>query len=261
MRSDAKDAPGTQQFCGQMPGTRTYYAFSVTNAHFSYFGGSQSMSVTVNGTLPSITSLVAYGTQTMQVNWQYGSPTGDEVHIERATGPGGPFSEIATDTASPFVDTGLQPGTRYYYRLRGHSHTNGGWSSYGTVVNARTTPDIPPGTIGASFGANGGYGVSLCWSSSFGADYYVVVEVLAGGSTTTDTAYPNSSCYGSNLRAVTMFFNGAYHFAVKACNESGCSGYKDPSTPYQYWTWLPCSDGSGVACSAGATPNTSSHGH
>lgn len=261
VRSDAQNAAGTPEFCGQMPGTRTYYVFSVTNAHPSYFGGNQSISVAVSGTLPQISSLVAYGTQTMQVNWQYGNPAGSEIHIERSANAVGPYTEIATDTASPYTDTGLQAGTRYYYRIRAHSHTGGGWSSYGAVTSARTTPDIPPGTIGASFGAGGGYGVSLCWSSSFGADYYVIAEVQAGGGLTTETAYPNSSCYGSNLKAITLFFSAAYHFSVKSCNESGCSGYKDPSNPYQYWTWLPCSDPGGTACSGGAAPNTSAHGH
>jgi hypothetical protein len=263
VRSDPQDAGAIPTTCGQMPGTRTYYTFSVSNAYQNFFGGSVSWTINVPGVLPSISSLVAYGTQTMQVNWTNSTPAGDEVHIEMATsGPNGPWAEVGTDTASPFVEGGLSPGTTYYFRTRSHSHSGGGFSSYSSVVSARTTPDIPPGNIGASFDSGGPTGVTLCWSSSFGATYYIIVSVQAGnGNTVTTQVNPNSSCYGANLGTITMYFSDAYHFAVKACNESGCSGYKDPVTPYQYWTRLPCTDGSGVSCNAGGSPNPNSHGH
>jgi hypothetical protein len=246
-----------------MPGTRSYQTYGISNGHWTWFGGSIGFTVNVLGTLPSLTSLTPFGSQTMVLYWNNSNPAGAEVHIEQSSvGATGPWTEIGTDTASPFTQTGLSAGTRYWYRIRSHSHSAGGYSSYSAVANARTTPAIPPGSIGASFNSGGPTGVSLCWTSSFGATYYIVLAVQAGnGNVTTVQANPNSSCYGSNLGSIALYFNDAYHFAVKACNESGCSGYKDPSTPNQYWTWLPCTDGSGVSCSGGGTPDTNSHSH
>lgn len=255
-------APLCVVISGQMPGTRWYEAFSSSNAYAPYYGDSVGGWVTVAGTNPSLTGLVAYSFSVIQVNFAFGNPAGTEVHIERANCSTCAFTQIATATASPYASTGLTAGTSYCYRVRAHSHTvagapSGGYSDY-SATQCASTPPATPGSMGGSFNVDGNPNrVSACFSPMTGATYYLLFDYRAGAqSSSTYIASPNTSCYGSVLYTRTRS-SEVYHFAVKACNPGGCSAYRDMSG--SYWWWVPCSTPSG--CSAGGSPDPGGHGH
>ena len=259
--SAAKSTSPSPIFYGQMPtgaGFRSYYVFSVTNGHVSYFGGSQSIGTFVQGALPAVTSVVPYGPQTMVVSWANSNPAGADVHVEVATaGPNGPWVEVGQDTASPFQHNGLTAGTRYWYRVRSHSHSAGGYSGYSAVTNNYTPPNVPA-SLGGSFNvSNNPNTVSSCFSPVSGSSTYSMFFYKAGvGSGSSYTLNPNSSCYGSVIYTRTLTAE-VYHIAVKACNAGGCSSYRDMAG--SYWWWIPCSTGTG--CSAGGAPDAGGHAH
>lgn len=60
-------------------------------------------------------------------------------HIERKTGAGGSYAEIAIDDASPYQDNGppFVDGTTYYYRVR--RYTGGAYTDYSNVVDVTYT--------------------------------------------------------------------------------------------------------------------------
>lgn len=100
--------------------------------------------------------------------------------------------------------------------------------------------------------------VASCWSVTSGATSYKLFFYKAGaGSGYTVTVNPNTSCYGSVLRAEVLTAE-VYHIAVSACvNGSVCSAYRDMSG--SYWWWVPCSTGSG--CPAGGSADPNGHNH
>ena len=71
------------------------------------------------------------------MNWQ--SPGGATIKVERKTGSGGTYSQVATVTngANIYNDTGLSPSSQYYYRVR--SNNFAGDSAYSNEISI-TTP-------------------------------------------------------------------------------------------------------------------------
>lgn len=259
VRTDPQDAYGMPTTCGQMPGTRTYRTYSVTDGHVSYYGGNFAYNITVSGTLPQMTSVVPYGSETMVVYWDQSVPAGADVHLEVSTSSAnGPWVSAGTDTVSPFTHLNRSAATRYWYRLRSHSHTGGGYSAYSNVLDNYTPPNLPT-TAGGTFNVdNNPNKVSTCFTSMQGATSYSVFYYKAGSSTSVSyTVSPNTSCYGSVLHTVTRS-DEVYHIAVKACvGGTICSPYRDLSGAY--WWWIPCSTSTG--CSAGGTADSSGHNH
>jgi chitodextrinase len=90
-------------------------------------------------TIPTAPSgLSATATSSSQINlaWTDNSNNEDGFKIERKTGSGGTYSEIATVGAgvTTYNNTGLTANTQYYYRIR--SYNSAGNSSYSNEANA-----------------------------------------------------------------------------------------------------------------------------
>lgn len=89
------------------------------------------------------------GNTTVRITWvaplnNGGAPI-DRYAVQRAAAATGPWSTVASPTATTFAwkNTGLVNGTRYYYRVRAHNVA--GWGAASTVVSAvpRTVPSAP----------------------------------------------------------------------------------------------------------------------
>ncbi|HEX7774675.1 MAG TPA: Ig-like domain-containing protein, partial [Pyrinomonadaceae bacterium] len=109
-------------------------------------GGFLLDSLTAIPSLPSAPSgLAANAVSNTQINlvWADNSFNESGFKVERKIGPSGTYAQIATPAvgATSFSDTGLQPGTQYFYRVRA---TNlGGNSVYSNEASA-TTVNLPP---------------------------------------------------------------------------------------------------------------------
>jgi hypothetical protein len=55
-------------------------------------------------------------------------------------------------------------------------------------------------------------------------------------------------CSGATGASLYMFEPGLYHYAVRACNNTGCSEWQDAYDEARYWFTIPCADPGGDAC-------------
>lgn len=99
------------------------------------------------------TGLTATAVSQTQINLSWTGvdlPSGGYYKIERKTGSGGAWGQIATNvTATTFNNTGLACNTQYYYRVIAFETNN---SDYSTEANATTLPCTPaaPSPAGVS---------------------------------------------------------------------------------------------------------------
>src|SRR5207247_7917760 len=100
--------------------------------------------------------------------------TGEQSYsVERKTGAGGTYAEIASIAAnsSGYTDSTVAPGTNYFYRVRSY----GGGSTYGpygSEVSATTYASIPTG-LAASDGTYSTQ-IHLSWNTAAGAVSYQI---------------------------------------------------------------------------------------
>jgi len=108
--------------------------FDVSNVNFTISSGT--------GTVPAApSSLTASGVSTTQINvsWVDNSNNETGFKLERKTGSGGTYAQIATTAAgtTSYSNTGLTAGTTYYYRVRATNAV--GDSVYSNEANATTS--------------------------------------------------------------------------------------------------------------------------
>lgn len=75
------------------------------------------------------------------LTWQDNSSDELGFQIERKTGPGGTYRQIATvgPNVTSYTDTGLRKGTTYYYRAR--AYNSSGYSPYSPEIHFEMPSD------------------------------------------------------------------------------------------------------------------------
>ena len=189
------------------PGGVTPQPFGASSAPFDVIAR-------VVGPPPAPTNLTAVGgTAKATLTWT-ASAGATGYNLKRATTAGGPYATVATNVASPYVNTGLTNGTKYYFVV---TATGSGGES-GNSSEASAVPIAVPTSVVATPG-NGQ--VALSWSSAAGATGY---KVKVG---TTPGTYPTVVTSTGTSATVTGLTNGtAYYFVVTGTNTVGES---DPS--------------------------------
>jgi fibronectin type 3 domain-containing protein len=134
-------------------------------------------------------------------------------YVKRSTTTGGPYSQISTQAATNFTDTGLTNGTKYFYVVS--AYNSSGESANSAEVSA--TPVLPaPVTPTGLAAAAGNMQVSLTWNASSGATNYHVKRSTTSGAET-QIASPTSASYtDSGLTNGTKYF-----YVVSAVNSGG----------------------------------------
>lgn len=156
--------------------------------------------------------------------------------IERCTGAAcANFAEIATDPASPYVDTGRSPATTYRYRIRAEDAALN-LSGYSNIAQA-TTPDNTAPTVPGNLIATpvNETQVDLSWDPStdnVGVTTYLLERCTgAGCSTFAEIAQPVPTNYSDTGRSA----NTTYRYQVRARdaanNRSGYSNIATATTP------------------------------
>jgi hypothetical protein len=125
---------------GLAANTQYYYRARATNA-----SGASAYSAEANATTfpfppsaPSALAATALSSTSIRINWTDNANNETQFKIERKTGAGGTYSEIATVNANitTYTNTGLSPSTQYYYRVR--ANNTGGDSAFSSEANATT---------------------------------------------------------------------------------------------------------------------------
>jgi len=146
--------------------------------------------------------------------------------IQRAASSNGTYSQIGTSTGITYSDTGLLPGTTYYYRVIASNAF--GNSSVSAVVSAQTTALPIPSGVTAT--AQSSSSIRLSWNSISGVQSYRIYRssdaagIYSQIGTSTTNSYTNTGLSSSTT----------YYYKVSLVNssniESGQSAYASAKT-------------------------------
>lgn len=197
-------------------GTYVYRVAACNGAGCSGYTTSSPVVVTLppSGT-PTLT--VPSGTNTTgdyTVSWS--AVSGAATYVLQEQKNGGSWSEIHTSSSRSQALSGKTNGA-WGYRVRAHNAGGDGpWSSAKTVTVL--LPPAVPASITVPATSSGSLTVS--WAAASTATSYLLRQSIDGASYT--TVYDGAAV----SKALGVSSTGSYRYAVKACNASGCSGYR-----------------------------------
>jgi fibronectin type 3 domain-containing protein len=166
---------------------------------------------------PSNLTATAASSSQINLSWKDNSDDEQGFKIERKTGAGGTYSQVATVPANTttYSNTGLSPSTTYYYRVLAYSGTdNGGYSNEASATTSGIAPSAPTGLTASPSNAS----VTLSWAASAGATSYNVKRSSASGGphATIATGVTTTSYINTGLANGTT-----YYYVVSAVNANG----------------------------------------
>jgi alpha-tubulin suppressor-like RCC1 family protein len=200
------------------PGNTYYYRVRAYNA-FTNSGYSNELTPVLSAPSPLTLSVVS----STQVNlfWTYNSSEEAGFKIERKTGVGGSYSQIATPTADTtfYPDTTVTPGDTYYYRVRAYNDFVN--SQYSNEANtALSAPSL------LSLSVISSTQIDLLWQDNSSDELGLQIERkigLTGTWSTTFTAGANVTIYSDT----TVTSGNTYYYRVRAYNDFGNSQYSN----------------------------------
>src|SRR5882724_9646501 len=208
-------------------GTLYYYRVCATNP-----AGDSTFSNEVNGiTLLAVpTSLSATAVSSSQINltWTDNSSSESGYKIEQSPVDNLHYTEVGTvgPNGTAYNDTGLNEGTKYYYRVRAYNAI--ATSAYSSEKNATTLWNIPvaPSALtitSITFGA-----VFLAWTDNSGNELGFTIQRKKGATGTyadIGTVGPNATTY---IDSDTALLDGTkYYYKVCATNVAGNSPFSN----------------------------------
>jgi rhamnogalacturonan endolyase len=162
---------------------------------------------------PSFTATAGNGQ--VSLSWPASSGAAG-YNIQRATISGGPYTAIASGTATTYTDTGRANGTTYYYVVSGSNTSGTGVNS----AEASATPVPPPVAPTGLIATPGDAQVALNWTAPANATRYIVSRSLTSG---TGYLALSSSAVGTTYTDAGLTNGTPYYYVVAAANVSGTS--------------------------------------
>jgi len=220
-------APYSVTYTPPAGGTYTFKATATETNHGTRTGTSSQSSVTVV-TLPNAPSALGAVMNVAQIDlsWMDNSNNETGFKIERKTGAGGTYSQIATVAANvtTYSDTGVSVGSTYYYRVR--STNFAGDSSYSS--EAIITAGAPNGPSNLQAWPLGIAQVNLTWTdgSNNESGFKIERKTGAGGSYAQIAV---SAANAISYRDTGLAASTTYYYRIRATNSIGDSAYSNES--------------------------------
>jgi hypothetical protein len=163
------------------------------------------------------TNLMAMGISGTQIQLTWDNPTLNDatgIKIERSPNMGGPFTQIAivNRNAASFTDTGLSPGTTYYYQIRANNQA--GDSPYTGPVAANTLIATPVLTATNVCSCE----IDLSWTPSGNSHYKLERAFDDNPFETIADNIPLSQTTYQDMDPILQTQRGTYRYRVTAYN-------------------------------------------
>jgi len=182
---------------------------------------------------PSGLSASAASFSQIDLSWTDNSSNESGFKIERKTGSGGTYSEIATVAANEtsYSNTGLSEATAYYYRMRAYNLA--GNSNYSSEASGLTLPAAPSGLSASAASSSQ---IDLSWTdNSSGESGFKIERKTGSGGTYSEIATVSASVISYSNTGLSEAT--AYYYRMRAYNLAGNSDYSNeanattPSAP------------------------------
>jgi autotransporter-associated beta strand protein len=264
-RGTTSSGPWTQIYSGSTAsypdsglqfGTTYYYKVCSSSSGGNSAFSSPVSAATLSGVPTGLTATVT-GPQSISLTWNTVSDV-TTYTLQSATSSSGPWTQVYSGSTASYPNSGLQPGTKYYYEVK--SSTSTGSSAYSSAVAATTPPTVTvispasgqvftsyPITVIGTASDSGGTGLAS-----------VTVTDTTNGSTGSETVSGTTASFavggivlaaGQNVIDVESFDNSGFYSVVTAVTIT----YSPPT-----WTgggantnWSTAGNWSGTAAAAG----------
>jgi fibronectin type 3 domain-containing protein len=174
------------------PGTQYYYKISAV-----YAAGKSPLSslstATTSTAAPTGISATTLNSTAIKISWT-GTHGATSYSVYRSSSQSGPFTtQVGTSSATSFINTGLNPNTKYYYKI---SATNSGGTSILSTIISSTTLLSAPSVTATSTSI---HSIHLSWTASPGTTSYKIFRSTSSTSrfanafaTTTSTSFDDT---------------------------------------------------------------------
>ncbi|MFH1226477.1 MAG: SBBP repeat-containing protein, partial [Planctomycetota bacterium] len=211
---------------GLADGTVYYYRVRAYNAVTnSVYGASASGATPVNP--PSALSAMVVSLSQIDISWTDNSAVGPGFKIERKTGAGGTYAQIALAGAgiTSYSNTGLASEAVYYYRVRAYNAS--GDSAYCAEASG-ATPINPPSALNTEVISSSQINLTWTDNSAVGPGFKIERKTGTGG------IYAQIALVEAGITSYsdTGLTDGTvYYYRVRAYNASGDSDYSNEASP------------------------------
>ncbi|ADO74184.1 S8 family serine peptidase [Stigmatella aurantiaca] len=182
-------------------------------------------SCTDAGEVPTGVTATVSGDNKIDVSWT--TNTSASYAIYRATTAGGPYTRLASATASPYTDTTVSGGTTYYYVVRGVECAESANSNEASVT-ATGVCTLPPTFAGVSSVANAAAdtcGTTVSWGAGSaacgGTVSYSIYRSTIQGFTPSSANRIASGVTGTSFSDTANLSQGTTYYYVVRAVESG----------------------------------------
>jgi fibronectin type 3 domain-containing protein len=183
------------------------------------------------------TSVYASATSSSSITVSWSSVSNaDKYYVYSDTSPTGSYAYRGSSTTLSYLDTGLDAGKRYYYKVSSYNNSAGEGSKstvydFATTLSSgggggtTTTPPSAPTGVKMSLIAPNENGFRISWNSVAGLTYNVYKSLSS--SFTSSAPYKINGDYYDDT-SVTFTYGNSYYYQVRAVNSSGTES--SPST-------------------------------
>jgi titin len=151
----------------------------------------------------SPTGVKASAVSVSEIDLSWTAVTGASVYeVLRSTTTGGPYTTIATPTATSFADTALKPATTYYYVIEAANAS--GPSANSVEASAITELGVPTGVVATAVSVSE---IDLTWNAIPGTTNYEVERSTTTGGPYTTVGTPTGASFAdTGLRPATTYY-------------------------------------------------------